>query len=144
MVKLKTRRYQRYAQLRPPNNWFLPFEARWLSRVPFGLCPYMKDIKKDRRELMARTRAEAKAQGKKLTSWDWEKIIKNLYKKSDWCRLDRRDHLMYDPYRLLKDYEERHRQKNPQYESPWEARGRKWKDFIDRYERTVARQTGVA
>lgn len=140
MARLRTRRYERYEKLR--QSYFLPFEARWLSRVPFSLCPYMREILRDRRELRVRSRSEAKAQGKVLTSWDWEKIIKRLYDRSGWCRLDRKDHRMYDPYRLLKDYEERYRAKKPEYESPWERRGRKWKDFIEHYERTVARQTG--
>ena len=136
MPQLKTRRYSRYKRLRL--NGFLPFEARPLSRVPFKICPYM-------RQLIADRRAEAnKAIKGGLTKKEYEQQIKDKYKGNKWQKLNRVGKVVADPWRMLRDYEDRWRAKQPDYSSPWEARMRKWRDFIDKIERTMQKQKGLA
>jgi len=136
---LKTRRQTRYAFLRR-GEAFLPFEARPLSRVPFNICPYIKELIRGRRE------EAAKFQKSGGTLKQWEDHIKELYKKNGWLtdriRAGKR-YTIADPWRMLRDYEDRWRARQPEYSSPWEARYRKMKDFWNKFERTRVKQRGV-
>jgi len=114
---LKTRRQTRYAFLRKGEAFF-PFEAR-----------------------------AAKFQKSGGTLKQWEDHIKELYKKNGWLtdriRAGKR-YTIADPWRMLRDYEDRWRARQPEYSSPWEARYRKMKDFWDKFERTRVKQRGLA
>ena len=135
-MPLKTRRYSRYSQLRQ-GNAFLPFEARPLSKVPFAICPYMRQLIEERRN------EAKKAERQGLTDAQWEKKIRDEYKKQGWLSLDRAGRIKADPWKMLRDYEDRWRAKQPEYTSPWEARMRKWKDFYTKLERTMQKQRGM-
>ena len=135
-MALKTRRYSRYSQLRQ-GGAFLPFEARPLSKVPVGICPYFRAMIDERR-------AEAiKAGHQGLTKTQWEDRIKDRYQTNKWLSLNREGKVVADPWKMLRDYEDRWRAKQPEYTSPWEARYRKWKDFYSKLERTMAKQRGL-
>lgn len=135
-MAFRTRRQARYQKLR--NSGFLPFEARALSRVPFKICPYMRQLISDRQE----TVSEAKGAG--ATKAQYENQIKGLYNKEKWLKQDRIGKAVADPWRMLRDYEDRWRQKQPSYTSPWEAKYRRWKDFYTKLERTMDKQRGLA
>lgn len=136
-MALKTRRYSRYSALRL-GNAFLPFEARPLSKIPPGICPYFKQLIEGRRN-------DVKTAARKGYSKEqWENEIKGYYKKNDWLSLNRKGEKVADPWKMLRSYEDEYRAKQPEYESPWEPRGRKWQDFYTKLERTMQMQRGLA
>ena len=135
MPQLKTRRHNRYKKLRL--NGLLPFEARPLSRVPFKICPYMRQFMRDRRE-------EAnKAIKENWTKLEYRNMIVDRYHKNGWTKTNKVGRVVPDPWKMLREFEDRWRQKQPDYSSPWEAKMRKWKDFIAKIERTYDRQRGM-
>lgn len=133
-MAFRTRRQNRYYKLR--NAGFLPFEARPLSKVPFKICPYMRQLIRDRQIDFLKAKKEG------ATRAQWENRIKELYSKEKWLRAGKRG-IEADPWKMLRDYEDRWRQKQPQYTSPWEARYRAWKDFYTKLERTMQKQRGL-
>ena len=134
-MALKTRRQGRYTRLRLAG--FLPFEARPLSNVLVPKCPYLAAILADRRE-------EFKRAQKTMTAQQYEVQIKLTYAKNGWVRRNKKGQVVADPWKMLRDFEDRYKQKNPEYDSPWEKRWRDWKDFLGKYEKTVAKQRGAA
>lgn len=135
-MAFKTRRQNRYISLR--NSFFLPFEARPLSKVPTRLCPYLRDLMVERRDMAKK----AKTQGKALKQF--EDQIKELYRINRWLKRDRAGKIIGDSWKMLRDYEDRWRARQPEYTSPWQARYRKWKDFYTKLERTRQKQRGLA
>lgn len=133
-MALKTRRQSRYALLR--NAGFLPFEARPLSRVPSNV-PYFRQLVMDR----ANDARAAKARG--VTRGQYEDKIKGQYRREGWLKKDRLGKVVADAWQMLRAFEDRYRARQPEYESPWEPRGRKLKDFIAKIERTMATQRGL-
>lgn len=136
---LRTRRQNRYTKLR--QSGFLPFEARPLSRVPFKICPYMRQLIRDRQADFL----EAKREG--ATRAQYENQIKEAYGKNKW--LTEREtkkgvkYIEADPWKMLRDYEDRFRDKHPEYESPWEPKWRNWQKALDKIERTMQKQRGL-
>ena len=131
---MRTRRQNRYTKLRSVG--FLPFEARPLSKVPFRICPYMRQLIKDRQTDFR----QAKKEG--ATQTQWENRIKDQYKRERWLRPDKKGKLVADSWTMLRDYEDRWRAKEPEYTSPWEKKWRNWKDFLGKIERTMQKQRG--
>lgn len=134
-MAFRVRRHQRYELLRRAG--FLPFEARPLSRIPTTRTPYMGEMIKDRLKMRQKAIVEKTGQA------EWERRIKGLYDENKWLRAGVR-RIERDPWKMLRDYEDRWRDKQPEYESPWEKRGRKWKDFQGEVERTIAKQRARA
>jgi len=134
-MAFRTRRQARYLRLR--NSGFLPFEARALSRVPTKICPYMRQLIVERLEYL---RA---AQESGATKTQYEDKVKRLYKDEKWLRAGK-IRVDADPWKMLRDYEERWRVKNPQYTSPWEKKWRDWQDFQRKLENTMRKQRGLA
>ena len=130
-MALKIRRHGRYLQRR--NDGFLPFEARPLSRVP-SYVPYLKALAQERRDMVKK----AKSLG--TTQRAFEAQIKELYRVNRWLKRNKAGKTVADPWAMLRDFGERFRQKNPEYDSPWEKRQRNWRDFQARIERTLERQ----
>ena len=128
---MRTRRQARYIHCRKMG--LLPFEARPMSRVPSNV-PYFKAMLKERREMFK------KAQQMKTTQAQWETQIKELYRVNKWQKLGRTGKIVADPWHMLRQQEEKYRQKYPQYESPWQPRGRNFKDFQRKQEKTLARE----
>ena len=133
---MRTRRQNRYIKLRSVG--FLPFESRALSKVPFKICPYMRQLIKDRQMDFRQTKREGATQAQ------WENRIKDQYKRERWLRPDKKGKLVADPWTMLRDYEDRWRAKEPEYTSPWEKKWRNWRDFLGKIERTMQKQRGVA
>jgi len=131
-MAFRTRRQSRYAKLR--ESGFLPFEANEISKVPIKPVPYMKQLISERRQLQ---RAAKKS---KLTTKQYENQIKQMYKDKQWTRKETGWERFYDPWAMLRQYENDYRAKVPQYESPWRKRRQAWQDFITKYERTVESQ----
>ncbi len=131
----KTRRQNRYSALRKAG--MLPFEARPLSKVPVRVCPYMKQLTKERYQDFLKAKAEG------ATRTGWENRIKKLYSDNRWLRAGKR-RIEADPWKMLREYEDRWRARFPQYTSPSEKKWRDWKDYQRKIERTIAKQRGMA
>lgn len=132
-MAFRTRRQQKYERLRL--SGFLPFEARVLSKVPVRICPYMKELMKERRAMFQKARADG------ATRAQWENLIKGKYNTNKWLSAGRR-RIEADPWKMLRDFEDRFRDKNPEYTSPWQKRVRDWQNFLRKAERTIAKQKG--
>ena len=132
-MAFRTRRQQKYTKLRA--SGFLPFEARPLSKVPVRVCPYMKHLTKERREMFQKARAAG------MTRIQWEGLIKEKYNTNKWLRAGR-IRIEADPWKMLREFEDRWKDKNPQYTSPWEKRWKDWQNFLRKAETTVQRQKG--
>lgn len=137
----KTRRQERYYRLR--NGYgrkmpglFLPFEARPLSRVPIKIVPYMGDLIKERQEMYR------KAVQMKIGITKWESQIKELYRVNRWTKLNRAGKVIGDPWKMLRDFGDKYRARNPEYDSPWEKRQRDFRDYQSKVERTLLRLQG--
>jgi len=128
---LKTRRHQRYLGLR--KSFFLPFEARPLSRVP-SYVPYFKGLIRERRIMVK------KAISLGTPARKFEEQVKELYRVNRWQKKNRAGQIVADPWAMLRDFQDKFKDKNPQYDSPWEKRQRNWRDFQSRIEKTLARQ----
>jgi len=135
-MAFRTRRQARYLRLR--NSFFLPFEARPLSKIPTKICPYLRAMIKERKE-MAR---KAQAQGKTLTQFADQ--IKELYRINKWLKLNRAGKIVADPWKMLRDFEDKWKSKNPQYTSPWMKKWKQWRDFQRMIEPTLRKQRGIA
>ena len=127
---MRTRRQARYIYCR--KTGLLPFEARPMSRVPSNV-PYFKAMLTERRAMFK------KAQQMKTTQAKWEEQIKELYRVNKWQKLGRTGKIVADPWQMLRHNEEKYRQKQPQYESPWQGRQRTWRDFLPKVEKTLQR-----
>ncbi len=125
MAFRKTRQ-ARYVNLR--RNGFLPFEARPLSRVPRNV-PYMPQLIATRASLLARARREGWSQIKYNIS------IKESYRKKGWRKLNRVGKIVNDPWQMLRDYEDRYKDKHPEYTSPWLKKQKGWRDFTSKFDR---------
>jgi len=133
-MAFRTRRQNRYAKLRDAG--FLPFEARALSKVPLKGVPWMKKMIRERYQLYKKAKQE------KTSQKAWERQIKQIYIEEDFMFLGAgKWRAEYDPWQMLRSYEDKYKAKQPQYESPWKKRRKGWKDFIAKYERTVKKQS---
>lgn len=130
-MALRIRRHARYEYLRKAA--FLPFEARPLSRVP-SYVPYFRAIVKERRDM---ARKALKMGTKRLA---FETQIRELYRVNRWVKKNKAGKIVADPWAMLRDFQDKFKDKNPQYDSPWEKRQRNWRDFQSRIEKTLARQ----
>lgn len=119
-------RQARYEKLR--KSGFLPFEARVLSRVPRKV-PYMPQMVATRASLLARAKRE------KWSQQRFETNIKEQYRKKGWRKLNRAGKTVNDPWQMLRDYDDRYKDKHPEYVSPWVKKQKRWRDFTSKYER---------
>lgn len=127
-MAFRTRRQKRYENLR--NNGFLPFEARVLSKVPRKV-PYMPPLIANRAKLQVKAKKEEWSQKR------YEDYIKKLYKDRGWLGLTRTGKVKYDTWQMLRESEDRYRNKHPEYSSPWLKKQKVWRDFVAKFERTV-------
>ena len=134
-MAFRTRRQHRYLVLRDAG--FLPFEARALSKVPTRICPYMRHLIADRKAMFL------DAKQTHATNKQYENRIKALYNTNKWLSAGKL-RIQADPWKMLRDYEDRWRAKQPEYTSPWQKRWRDWKDFQAKTERTIRKQKGRA
>ncbi len=124
------------------NAGFLPEEAGTLlssmRRLPTGKrirvnplpldIPYVKEMIRER----ARAFRRAKKEGIINTWKEWrETIIDGVYVNFDYLN----DEGEVDPWKMLRHWEERYKDKHPEYESPYKEKKRKRKDFDDKWDR---------
>lgn len=121
--KTRQARYERRRR-----NGFLPFEARPLSRVSEKV-PYMPQLIATRASLLARAKRE------KWSQQRYETYIKEQYRKKGWRKFSRTGKIVNDPWRMLRDYEDRYKDKHPEYVSPWVKKQKKWRAFTSKYEK---------
>lgn len=103
-------------------------EAFQLSKVPFSV-PYMKPMVEDR------LKDYRKALAQRITRSQYEKIIRDTYDKMGW--IDSKGN--YSPWSMLRDYQDRYRDKHPSYDSPWEKQRKSMKDFVKTLEKQLAK-----
>jgi len=127
-MAFKTRRQNRYEFLR--HHGFLRFEAQTLSRTSLKV-PYFDLLIKERSNLFA----EAVERQQSLTQY--EKQIKGIYKSNRWYKLSRSGKIVADPWAMYRDREDAHRQKHPQYTSPWEKRQKDFRGFVSKTEKNI-------
>jgi len=130
----RTRREARYIKLR--KYGFTRFEARPLSKVPTSVCPYFRELMRERQALMKKALKMGKSEKEYTDS------IKELYRVNRWAKVNRAGKIVADPWKMLREYEDRWKQKNPNYTSPWMKRWRNWKDFQRKVENTLRKQRG--
>ena len=132
MNTFRQRRRRRYLE----QSGFLLFEADDLCTIP-GYVPYFKKLVRERRaELADWVRAGR-------TMREWELRLQRLYRDNKWIRLVR-GLPAADPFKMLRDFEDDYRDRNPEYDSPWEKNKRRRPDFLAKIERTMAKQRGAA
>lgn len=129
-MAFKTRRQGRYNVLR--KSGFQPFEARPLSRVPFNV-PYMTGM------LRERLRDYEAAIKKGWTQTRYEEAIKRLCKDRHWITKTRTGKRRYDPWAMLRGYENRYKEKHPEYVSPWVKRRKDFRKYVRELEESIAK-----
>lgn len=137
MVRLKTKRMRRFKRL--DSVGFVPFEARLLSKVPFTV-PYMGTL------IRARHIRYTWAKKKGLSERQYIKAIRQLYLANDWIKVDKAGRRRGDPWQLLRQFEDRYREKHPEYQSPGEKRRRRFRrwerDYISNKYRSDEKAMG--
>lgn len=123
--QFRTRRQIRYNKLIQAH--LLPFEAKELARVPLTV-PYMLPLMKARLERWQ----ELTAQG--MLPRQFQHLIRREYKANDWT-IQKGKRLYAEPWKMLRDFEDRYKAKNPDYESPYMRRRKGQKDFLEKIER---------
>lgn len=124
MALFKTKRQARYNTLK--RLGFLPFEARALSKVSFKV-PYMRGMIKDRRKAL---RDAVKLKWSKA---EWKRmVLEDIYDARNYYNLRTGKP---DPWVMLRAWEDRFKEKYPEYESPWQKKKRVRKDFIEKFDR---------
>ena len=144
----KTRRETRYRALLYAGcpKW----EARPLSRIPQGKAvPYMKGFIAQRKGEYDRAIKQANKKGLSNEAFikQWGTHIKRRYIALKWKHLKDRWGATV-AFRMLKDVKEKYKAGKKEYESPWEKRRKRWKEFsakIDReYDRNPAPRRATA
>ena len=125
-MKYKTHRQKRYQLLLYAG--FLGFEARELSKVP-SKVPYMKKLINERMLLFRRATRLGWGKGKYAQS------IKAMYRGKGWARGSGRGRVKYDPWAVLRSYEDEHKDKVPEYVSPWQPKQKRHRDFEGQFDR---------
>lgn len=130
-----SRREKRYEILR--KNGFLIFEAKELSKMPLNV-PYFKDMVRER------NRIRKQAVDKKWSREKFENSIRQLYTDKKYTKTDPWTlKTKYDPWKLLREWEDDYRGKNPDYIAPWQKRQQKWQNSRNKIENTLKLQKGM-
>lgn len=127
-----TRRQHRYNRLK--EFGFFPFEARQLCKVPFK-TPYMREGIRERKRALKDAQLEYKERKLRFSKTEWAEIIKEMYITRNWLKEGRSD-----PWQMLRAWEDRYRDKRPEYESPPKHRKPKIKrqeDFVSKYAKSL-------
>lgn len=125
----RPRRQARYIRLKMIG--FLPFEAYALSKVS-PKVPYFRLMFDDRKG------AYRTAKGFKFSKREWTATIADMYKDrgyGGYIFLRWKS----DVWAYLRSWEERYRERYPDYTSPWQKKKRKRTDFIAKFERGAAK-----
>jgi len=121
----RPKRQARYLKLK--KQGFLPFEAFALSKVPTK-TPYFKMMTDDRKS------AYKTAKGFKFSKREWTATITDMYKDKgfgEYIFLRWKS----DVWTMFRSWEERYRERYPDYTSPWQKKKRKRTDFIAKFDR---------
>lgn len=124
-MAFKTKRQRNYGYLR--DRGFLKFEAQALSKVP-RKTPYMPNMVRGRAHIWARAKRENWSEAR------YERYIRAIYKRKDWTTLTRAGKTTLSPWAMLRDAENRYKDKHPEYKSPWLNKLKVWRDFQSKYE----------
>lgn len=95
---------------------FTEFEAEALKVVPIKPTPYFKDLCQERVKEHQRWLNDGR------TEADWLQHIIERYRANSWYKRDDFGTPIADPFKMLRDFEDRYRDRHPQYVSPWEKK----------------------
>lgn len=129
-MAFKPRRQAKYRKLK--EQGFLPFEAFAFSKVS-PKVPYLKLMIDDRKGALR------EAKRLKFSKKEWTLTITDVYKEKflgketiGWWG---RPFWKADPWAYFRSWEERYKERYPDYTSPWQKKKRKRTDFIAKFER---------
>lgn len=109
---------------------FLPFEAMALSKVSDSV-PYVANMRRKRKgDLTKHTKA-----GKSKAAWRAQIIA--MYKRSGYTQTDKQGNEVYSPWAMLRDYEDRYKDRHPEYTSPFLKKQKVYRQFGSKYERGI-------
>lgn len=104
-------------------------DGRVIKVIPLPITvPYVKEL------IRTRTVAfrNAKRQGIVKTRQEWDNfIIESVYVANNYLKEDGR----IDFWQMLRNWEERYKEKFPEYDSPYKEKKKKMKDFDDKWKR---------
>lgn len=116
----------------------LKFEAGELCKVQYWPV-YFARLCKERKTRFKQHIAEGKSYA------DWETLILFEYEVHNWVRKKkgvvvlRRGLPIADAWSMFRAFEDKYKDRKPEYESPWEKKARDFRDFQPKVERTLAR-----
>ena len=113
--------FRQMRRLRLKEYGFLPFEAKELRKVPLK-TPYLRLGMRDRRRTYREAIREYRERGLRFSRAEWARIVREMYVSKDWLREGRPD-----TWQMLRSWEEEHKAKFPEYESPPKPRRAKVK-----------------
>lgn len=135
-MSYKARRQLRFEYLKQLG--FLDFEAAELSQLSKRVLsdtPYIRDMLKDRAKVLQ------EAINRQWGKANYIKWVKELYSDKKWTRRTKTGRVLSDPWSLLRDYEDKYREKYPAYTSPWQRQPRILKTILDTH--TSSMQTNM-
>jgi len=119
----KPRRQQRYRDFK--TNGFLPFEAQAFSSIPLAHAPFMRQMVKERRELLIPLRHEADFMNWSRTRYEKEKrlLIAFEYKEKGLIYIKSRRGIVVikgrsDPWQLFRYYRDKAIEDGEWFETP--------------------------
>jgi len=128
-MAFRSRRQARYARLR--DSGWLKFEAVTLSRIKPKYPPYYHTM------IRARSVINNRAEREGWSDARYIKYIYSLYNKNKWMMPSRTGKLKPSPWALFRSYEDKYKDRDKEYTSPWLDKQKKWRGFLGKYERGV-------
>jgi len=125
-MAFRSKRQKRYAYL--IDRGFLPYEAQALSKVPRKI-PYMPTL------VASRVKLHNRAKRDNWSAARYTRHIQKMYIDKGWMTLTRRGKQTYSPWAMMRDAEDRYKDKHPEYKSPWLRKQKQWRDFQSKYAR---------
>ena len=125
-MAFRSKRQKRYAYL--IDKGFLLFEAQAMSKVPRKV-PYIPTV------IASRVKLRNRAKRDNWSATRYRKYILDMYRTKGWMTLTRRGKQTYSPWAMMRDAEDRYKDKHPEYKSPWLRKQKQWRDFQSKYAR---------
>ncbi|MCK9601928.1 MAG: hypothetical protein M0R06_22980 [Sphaerochaeta sp.] len=119
-----------YQELR--NSGMLPSEARRIR-----LLPNWRDVPWAAEVVNQRSADWSAARRRGISREAFDKAIVNDYKEEKWLVRGLKQ-IQVDVHAMLRHHCDRFRQRNPDYESPWEERQRSFMRYARAVDRTIA------
>ena len=126
-MAFRTQRQKRYTMLR--DKGLLQFEAAALSKVKPRDCPYYYTMVRARSAIHNRAIRESWSKAR------YEKHIKSIYRRKGWTALTRTGTEKFSAWAMLRYYEDKWKDRHPDWKSPTVKKQKEWRDFRRKQER---------